>query len=66
MRFQVGDIVRVIDSTAFFYNVVGQIKEVTDEDYLVVFIAINDETGEEFIYEDCYYYEDQIMKEEIL
>ena len=65
MRYQVGDIVRVIDKNAFYYNAIGQISEITNNDYLVIFTAIDNDTGEYFVYEDCYYYDYQ-LKEEIL
>lgn len=63
MRFQVGDIVRIIDENAFYYNAIGRISEITNNDYLVIFTAIDDVTGELCIYESCYYYDYQLKEE---
>lgn len=60
MEIKVRDIVKVVSVDAFYYNAMGEVGEIEDDEIHVYFTAIDDLTGEEFIYEDCYYYEDEL------
>ena len=60
MKFKIGDVVKVINNEAFYYNAIGEVGEIEDDEIHVYFIAIDETTGEEFIYEDCYYLEEEL------
>jgi hypothetical protein len=62
MKYNVNDIVEVVDLDAFYYGALGRIDKIQLGDkysYYVVFEMI-DECGETSIYEDCEYKESQI------
>ena len=62
MKYNVNDIVEVVDLEAFYYGALGRIDKVQPGDeysYYVVFEMI-DEYGETSIYEDCEYKANQI------
>lgn len=58
MKFPIGSIVQVInDSEVYYFNAIGTVvsyNEIRDE-YLVAFIATNEDTHEDFIYESYNY-----------
>ena len=63
MKYNVGDIVEIIDSNAFYHGALGTVDKIYTDDeyeYFVVFQMINETTGEEEVYEECYYKESQI------
>lgn len=68
MKYKINDIVRIIDKSAFYYNALGRIMSITDDEfaYYVVFEMIDEDTNEVSIYEDCFYKENQIIKEDII
>ena len=62
MKYNVNDIVEVVDLEAFYYGTLGRIDKIQPDNeysYYVVFEMI-DEYGETSIYEDCEYKENQI------
>lgn len=61
MKFKINDIVKIIDDKEVFYHgAIGTIKEIDNDEYHVFFEAIDIETGEEFVYEECYYLEGEL------
>ena len=60
MKFKTGDIVQVINENAFYNGALGEVAEVDDDEILVHFIAVNDITGEVFVYEECFYQEEEL------
>ena len=64
MKYNINDIVEIIDESAFYYGALGRIDKIYTDDeyeYFVVFEMIDEETGEESIYEECYYKKNQIQ-----
>lgn len=64
MKFPIGSTVQVIDDkNVFYYGARGEVAGYNEmfNEYLVFFIAINEDTGEEFVYEECMYKEDEIF-----
>ena len=60
MNFKVNDIVKIVSVDAFYYNAIGRVVEVNDDELYVVFEMIDDDTGEVSVYEDCYYYDCEV------
>lgn len=60
MNFKVNDIVKIVSVDAFYYNALGRVAEVNDDEVYVVFEMIDTDTGEVSVYEDCYYYDYEV------
>ena len=64
MKFPIGSLVQVVDDPDVFYcgarGKVASFNPILDE-YLVHFIAIDVDDGEEFVYEECFYHEDELI-----
>ena len=60
MNFKVNDIVKIVSVDAFYYNALGRVAEVNDDEVYVVFEMIDSDTGEVSVYEDCYYYDYEV------
>ena len=60
MNFKVNDIVKIVSVDAFYYNALGRVVEVNDDELHVVFEMIDTDTGEVSVYEDCYYYDYEV------
>ena len=60
MNFKVNDIVKIVSVDAFYYNALGRVAEVNDDELYVIFEMINTDTGEVSVYEDCYYYDYEV------
>lgn len=60
MKFKVNDIVKIVSVDAFYYNALGRVAEVNDDEVYVVFEMIDSDTGEVSVYEDCYYYDYEV------
>ena len=60
MKIKVGDVVKVINPKAFFYKVMGEVANIIDDEIYVEFKAIDIETEEVFVYEDCVYLEEEL------
>ena len=61
MKYNINDIVEIIDESAFYYGALGRIDKIYTDDetddeyeYFVIFEMIDEETGEESIYEVSY------------
>ena len=60
MNFKVNDIVKIVSVDAFYYNALGRVAEVNDDEVYVVFEMTDTDTGEVSVYEDCYYYDYEV------
>jgi hypothetical protein len=63
-KFKPGDVVKIIDESAFYYGAIGEVYSVdpyNEFSYFVVFSMVDEETGEETIYESCNYTVNQIV-----
>lgn len=64
MIYNKGDIVEIIDESAFYFGALGLIDAVYEDaeyEYFVVFQMIDELTGDIEVYEECYYKENQIQ-----
>lgn len=60
MNFKVNDIVKIVSEDAFYYNALGRIAEVSDDELYIVFEMVDIDTGEVSVYEDYYYYDYEV------